>query len=156
MLKEFLSQQGVNYQEKDVSIDRNAGAELVRITGQMAVPVTLFDNQAVIGFDRPRLEQLISSMPQTPSLGTAVGDAARITRMRGLPLAKGAYIGGVKQGSLAQRIGLAVGDIITEINDHAVEGPDDLEKIIANFHHGDHVSISFSRGEQRLEASGII
>jgi glutaredoxin 3 len=153
MVKEFLSQRGIAYQEKDVSVDRNAGAELYRLTGQMAVPVTMFDGQTVIGFDQARLGNLITSLPQTPSLGAAVGDAARITRMRGLSPSTGAYVGGIKPNSLAQRVGLAIGDIITAVNGQSVGGPDDLERIISTLHQGSRVSISFTRGDQKLNTS---
>jgi S1-C subfamily serine protease len=156
MLKEFLSQRGIAYQNRDVSIDRAAGAEVVRLTGQMAVPVTVIDGQTVVGFDQPKLEHLLAQASGGPSLGAAVGDAARITKMRGLPPATGAFVGGVKPGSLARRLGLTVGDIITELNGQSVSGPDDIEKTIAGLRPGSGVSVSFKRGEQRLNASGTL
>jgi hypothetical protein len=32
---------------------------LLRLTGQLAVPVTVIDGEAVLGFNRPRLVQLL-------------------------------------------------------------------------------------------------
>ena len=55
MVKEFLSQRGIDFEERDVSRNPAYAQELVRNTGQMGVPVTLIDGQAVIGFDRPQL-----------------------------------------------------------------------------------------------------
>ena len=36
---EFLRKQGVDYQVRDVSVDRRAAEEMVRRTGQTGVPV---------------------------------------------------------------------------------------------------------------------
>ena len=60
MVKEFLSQKGIGFREVDVSIDPAAAQELFNKTGRTAVPVTVIDNQIVVGFDRTRLEQIIS------------------------------------------------------------------------------------------------
>ena len=35
--------------------------ELVRLTGRMAVPVIVVDDQVVVGFDRPKLQALLAS-----------------------------------------------------------------------------------------------
>lgn len=39
--------------------DQAAREELVRRTGQMAVPVILVDDEVVVGFDKGRLERLL-------------------------------------------------------------------------------------------------
>ncbi len=39
--------------------DEAAREELVRRTGQMAVPVILVDDEVVVGFDRDRLQSLL-------------------------------------------------------------------------------------------------
>jgi len=43
----------------NVMEDQEAREELVRRTGQMAVPVILVDDEVVMGFDRARLEYLL-------------------------------------------------------------------------------------------------
>ena len=43
----------------NVTEDREAREELVRRTGQMAVPVILVDDEVIVGFDRARLERLL-------------------------------------------------------------------------------------------------
>ena len=43
----------------NVMDDHEAREELVRRTGQMAVPVILVDDEVVVGFDRARLEHLL-------------------------------------------------------------------------------------------------
>ena len=56
--KEFLSQKGVSFTERDVSSDEQALAELERL-GYRTTPVTLIDGEVVIGFDQERLEELL-------------------------------------------------------------------------------------------------
>ena len=58
MVKGFLSQKGIAFEERDVS-DPSYARELVSSTGQMGVPVTIVDGQAMLGFDRDGLEQLL-------------------------------------------------------------------------------------------------
>lgn len=59
-MKEFLHQKGVPYIEKDVSKDDQALDELME-KGFSATPVTIIDGEAVVGFNRARLEQLLGS-----------------------------------------------------------------------------------------------
>jgi glutaredoxin 3 len=49
----------VEYREVNVAEDLEGREELLRLTGQMAVPVTVVDGEAVLGFNRPRLLQLL-------------------------------------------------------------------------------------------------
>ena len=57
-MKEFLHQKGVVFTEKDVSADEQAFDELMKM-GYAATPVTVIDGEAVVGFHRARLEQLL-------------------------------------------------------------------------------------------------
>jgi len=59
-VKEFLSQRGVQFIERDVAQDAGALAELEAL-GLMTTPVTVINSQVVVGFDRPKLEQLLGS-----------------------------------------------------------------------------------------------
>jgi glutaredoxin 3 len=58
-VKHFLSERGVKFTERDVSVDRAAATEMIQKTGQRGVPVITIDGQVVVGFDRARLEQLL-------------------------------------------------------------------------------------------------
>ncbi|GAB4535830.1 MAG: hypothetical protein Fur0020_03420 [Thermodesulfovibrionia bacterium] len=58
-VKEFLSQKGVKFTERDVMKDKDALNEL-KSMGIMTTPVTVIDGEKVIGYDTERLEQLIS------------------------------------------------------------------------------------------------
>ena len=57
--KEFLSQKGVEYEEKDVQQDAQARKELME-RGIMAVPVIAVGDEFIVGFDKTRLEQKLS------------------------------------------------------------------------------------------------
>jgi S1-C subfamily serine protease len=150
MLKEFLSQRGVTYTERDINVDRAAAAEVTRLTGQLAVPVTVIDGQVVVGFDRPRLEQALSAANR-PSLGAAVRDSGTTSSPRG-----GAYVGSVRPGSLAQRLGLAAGDIITEINGQGISNVAEVERVMLGCRTGSQVSVSFLRAGGKLSATGVL
>ena len=39
--------------------DLEGREELIRRTGQLAVPVTVIDDEVVVGFNRPRLSELL-------------------------------------------------------------------------------------------------
>jgi glutaredoxin len=43
----------------NVAADEDARAELVRLTGQMAIPVIVVGDEVVRGFDKPRLKALL-------------------------------------------------------------------------------------------------
>jgi glutaredoxin 3 len=131
MAKEFLSQRGVPYTEKDVSRDPRAAAELQRL-GQQGVPVIMVDGHMVVGFDRPQLEQLLARATrptgaERPRLGASIADAAQHAPPGSPP---GAYIGRVRPGSPAARAGLQPGDIIVALAGHPVANAAAVEQII--------------------------
>ena len=72
---EFLRKQGVPYQEVDVSQNRPAAEEIMRRTGQMGVPVVTDAQEAIIGFDLPRLQRMAARHRLGPGLGLRVKDA---------------------------------------------------------------------------------
>lgn len=57
--KRFLEQKGVSFADKDVAVDLNARNEMVQKSGQLGVPVIDVDGQVIIGFNRPKLEELL-------------------------------------------------------------------------------------------------
>ncbi len=93
--KAFISGLGVKYIEHDISRDRAAAEEMVRLTGQIGVPVIVVDGQAVIGFDRASLQELLvgGGSRQRPHLGLRVADASRGVREPGEPPVFGAVVG---------------------------------------------------------------
>jgi glutaredoxin len=120
-VKEFLSREGVNYQEKNVQIDRNAAQEMVNLTGQMGVPVTTIAGEVIIGFNQPALKQAVSKLRQSGvKLGAQIADAAKLAGKAG------ALVGEVKIGSLAEKTGLTQGDVIVEVAGHKINNAQDL------------------------------
>lgn len=57
-MKEFLSQKGIHYDERDVSKDAQALEDLEQL-GYMTTPVTKVDDVVIVGFDRKRLEEVL-------------------------------------------------------------------------------------------------
>jgi glutaredoxin 3 len=64
MAKEFLSQKGYKFTEYDVTKDRAALDEMVKISGARSVPVIAACNEVMVGFDRTKLEQILSCIKQ--------------------------------------------------------------------------------------------
>jgi glutaredoxin 3 len=58
--KEFLRSQGVVFEDIDVMENVEARQDLVRLTGQMAVPVITVGDEVVRGFDKARLKSLLA------------------------------------------------------------------------------------------------
>ena len=156
MVKEFLSQRGIGFEERDVSQNPSYAQELVRSTGQMGVPVTIINGQVAVGFDRGRLEQLLTRTEtrQRPSFGASIADASKITAKQGSGLTLGAYIGRVRPGSIAERIGLVSGDIITELNMKRIANAGDLERALYNLNSGSRFSLVFLRGNKTMTTEG--
>ncbi|MFH1087869.1 MAG: glutaredoxin domain-containing protein [Chloroflexota bacterium] len=156
MVKEFLSQQGVPFEERDVSVDRAAAQELQSRTGRMAVPVILADGQTVIGFDRPKLEQALSQFHHEPRpvFGATIADASKFTARPGAEKATGAYVGSITPGSAAEKLGLASGDIVTEVNMQRIENAADLENVLSGLTGGSRLSVLFIRDSQKHKAEG--
>ncbi len=64
MAKEYLSQKGYKFIEVDVTKDRAALDEMVKISGARSVPVIVACNEVMVGFDRTRLEQMLGCIKQ--------------------------------------------------------------------------------------------
>ena len=141
--KQFLSRQGITFVEKNVAADRQAAMEMVRLSGQQGVPVIAIDGQVVVGFDQPRLTQLLKA--SKPRLGAAVADAASMTRKKAGVPGSGAYVGKVRPGSPAERAGLRPGDVITALGGQPIIVAGDVEKLVSQMPKGRDVSLSYVR-----------
>ncbi len=58
--KDFLKGRSVEFEDIDVTADRSRVEEMVKISGQMGVPVIVVGDEVIIGFDQARLEELLS------------------------------------------------------------------------------------------------
>ena len=152
--KSYLGERGVEYTEYDVSRDRVAAEEMVRLTGQMGVPVIVVNDEAIIGFDRARLQALLSkgNGRKPPRLGLKVTDASTIKRKPGEPPLLGAVVGAVAPFAPGERAGIRVGDIVTSINRKRINNTVELEESIRTLSPGTRVPITYYRGEQAIKS----
>ncbi len=69
MAKEFLSQKGIEFTAYDVSKDRDAVREMMKISdGARSVPVISVCNEVMVGFDKDRLEQALNCLKQSSGI----------------------------------------------------------------------------------------
>lgn len=59
MTKAFFKEHNIIYEEKDVANDHAMAEEMVKKSGQMAVPVIDIDGELSVGFDKERLSELL-------------------------------------------------------------------------------------------------
>ena len=57
--KRYFREKGVNYRDVDVSRDPAAARDMVRRSGQQGVPVIDIGGKIVIGFNKPKIDQLL-------------------------------------------------------------------------------------------------
>ncbi len=60
MVKEFLSSKSVEYQDIDVSVSQESLDEMISVSGQMGVPVVVIGDEVIRGFNKDKIESLIS------------------------------------------------------------------------------------------------
>ncbi|HEY6308139.1 MAG TPA: glutaredoxin domain-containing protein [Candidatus Angelobacter sp.] len=58
MAKEYLSQKGIEFQEKDIARDLTAVADLKRL-GYMTTPVIVIDGSIIVGFDSEKIDKAL-------------------------------------------------------------------------------------------------
>lgn len=64
MLKDFLKEKNVDFDNVDVSVDQAAGQEMVQKSGQMGVPVSIITTddgkeEIIVGFDKAKISDLL-------------------------------------------------------------------------------------------------
>ena len=57
--KEFLKQNKIKFEDKDVSADDKARNKMIEKSGQMGVPVIDIDGTIIIGFDVERIKEAL-------------------------------------------------------------------------------------------------
>ena len=157
-MKGFLSQRGIPFTEIDVARNAAAAQELVRRTGQMAVPVTEIDGNLVVGFDQRQIEYYLSQdkTAAAPQFGASVADAEKYTAAHGMKVEKGAYVGTVRAGLPAAVAGLKPGDIITGFDSTSINNTVDLNRVLSGLQKGARLRITFIRGGNPRQAEGLL
>ncbi len=59
--KDYMTQHGVQYEEKDVEHNLQSANEAVQKSGQMGIRVIDIDGKIIIGFDRPRIDAALKA-----------------------------------------------------------------------------------------------
>lgn len=60
MAKEYLSSKGITFTNIDVAADQAAGKEMVKISGQMGVPVIVAGSEVIVGFDKGAINKALN------------------------------------------------------------------------------------------------
>ncbi len=59
MAKEFFQKNNITYAEYNVGTDLDKRQEMIEKSGQMGVPVITVDADVVVGFNKPKLSELL-------------------------------------------------------------------------------------------------
>jgi S1-C subfamily serine protease len=84
----------------------------------------------------------------------AIADASKITATTDTGIILGAYVGNVRPNSIAEKIGLVSGDIITQFNLKPITDAADLEQSLLKLNQGSHFSLSLMRGTRTMTKEG--
>jgi len=57
LVKDYLKKKGIEFEEKDVSVDRAAAREMVERSGQMGVPQIIINDKVIVGFNRDAIDE---------------------------------------------------------------------------------------------------
>ena len=57
--KRYFKQNRVRFKDIDVSRDQAAARDMLKRTGQMGVPVIDIGGKMIVGFDKPKINQLL-------------------------------------------------------------------------------------------------
>ncbi len=58
-VKSYLIKNRIHFREVDISRDEKAGQDLIRRSGQSAIPQTEIDSRIVVGFDKAKLDSIL-------------------------------------------------------------------------------------------------
>jgi glutaredoxin 3 len=59
MAKDYLTEKGIAFTEHNVAEDLEKRQEMMEKSGQMGVPVIMIGDEMLIGFDKPRINQML-------------------------------------------------------------------------------------------------
>lgn len=59
MVKNYLKDKKVDFEDIDVSQDQAQASQMIQKSGQMGVPQLWIDDDVVIGFNKPVIDQLL-------------------------------------------------------------------------------------------------
>lgn len=152
-VKEYLTKNGVKYEEKDVAKDYDAAMEMIKRSGQQGVPVVTTERDVIVGFDQARLARIVDEFgrPKRAPLGLLAADVEQYFSKhpeigaRYPEGIKGVFVGDVRPNSVAERAGLKNGDVITSVAGKRVRGMSGLDQLINTLNAGDKITVRFVR-----------
>ena len=59
MAKDFFTEKSVAYEDFDVSTDQAKRQEMIQKSGQLGVPVIIIGNKVIVGFNKPKIVELL-------------------------------------------------------------------------------------------------
>ncbi len=59
-VKKFIEEKGFEYEERNVYENADYVDEMIKKSNQMGVPVIDIDGEIIVGFNRPRLEEILA------------------------------------------------------------------------------------------------
>ena len=139
--------------EKDVAKDYAAAIEMIRLSGQQGVPVTVADGDVILGFDQQKFAKLAEKFagPKRPPLGILAADAEEYLARhpeKGDQIpegTKGIYVGKIRPKTVAARAELKPGDVITSFAGKRVRNMAALDQMVETLKPGDQATAKFIR-----------
>lgn len=64
LAKDYLNEKGLAFVEINVADDAEMAKEVVKLSGQMGVPVIDIDGQIIVGWNKSALEEVLAMKPQ--------------------------------------------------------------------------------------------
>src|ERR671911_2735575 len=127
--------------------------EMIRLSGQQGVPVTVANGDVILGFDQRKFAKLAEKFagPKRPPLGIWAADAEEylakhLEKAEKIPAGtKGVYVGKVRPKTVAARGGLKPGDIITSFAGKRVRTMTALDQMVETLKAGDKATTKFVR-----------
>ena len=62
-VKAYLEEKSIKYENLNVAEDMKAQEEMIKISGQMGVPVIDIEGKIVVGFEKTRIDELLKIQP---------------------------------------------------------------------------------------------
>lgn len=59
MAKDYFTEKGVSFTDYNVAENQEKKQEMIEMTGQLGVPVILIGDNAIVGFDKPKVDELL-------------------------------------------------------------------------------------------------
>ncbi len=127
--------------------------EMIRVSGQQGVPVTISNGDVILGFDQQKFAKLAEKFagPKRPPLGILAADAEEYLsrhpeKAETVPAGtKGIYVGKIRPKTVAARAELKPGDVITSFAGKRVRNMAALDQMVETLKPGDKATAKYIR-----------